>query len=259
MTTDPSIFKVNTAYNSIYIESDENCYTLRTAEQDLQSRVNRRNPEQLVLKNLRYLMGILLFLPAPENICLLGAGGGCLIHFLRHHYPDVHITAIDIDGELLEIMHRDMILPRADERLSYVIDDAAHYIDTCRDRFDLIIVDLFLGNRSPVWLLHTESMQKLRTMLRDSGGLSYNLVIDSERDFNQFYASLRRIFHRQTLCLPVEGLDNTIAFAFRQSPPVRDMTNNLKIANEFSNWQGMNYMEILSVIYGTNPTGQGVI
>lgn len=259
MTTDPSIFKVDTAYNSIFIESDEESWTLRTADRDLQSRINRQNPEQLALKNLCYSMGILLFLPAPESICLLGTGGGGLIHFLRHHYPASRINAVEIDGELLEIMHREMALPGADERLTYIIDDALHYIDNCRDQFDLIIVDLFLGNRSPAWLLQAGSMLKLYTMLNPQGGLSYNLVIDSETDFNEFYASLRRTFHQQTLCLPVEDLDNTIVFAFRQPPAERDMTAYMTLAYELGTRQGIDYMEILSAIYGTNPTGSGVI
>lgn len=259
MTTNPSIFKADTAYNAIFIDTDEHFWTLRTADQDLQSRINRRNPEQLTLKNLRYLMGILLFLPAPESICLLGTGGGGLIHFLRHHYPASRINAVEIDGELLEIMHREMALPEADERLTYIIDDALHYIDNCRDQFDLIIIDLFLGNRSPSWLLKAGSMQKLYAMLNRQGGLSYNLVIDSETDFNEFYASLKRSFHQQTLCLPVEDLDNTVAFAFRQPPVECDMASYMAIAYELGTRQDINYMEILSAIYGTNPTGPGVI
>ncbi len=259
MTTNPSIFKAETAYNTIFIDADEHFWTLRTADQDLQSRINRRNPEQLALKNLSYLMGVLLFMPTPKSICILGTGGGGLIHFLRHHYPQSHLTAVEIDGELLEIMHRDMALPEADGRLSYIIDDALHYIDNCRDQFDLIIVDLFLGNRSPSWLLQAGSMQKLYTMLSDKGGLSYNLVIDSETDFNAFYAGLRSRFHQQTLCLPVEDLDNTVAFAFRQPPAECDMASYMALAYDLGARQNINYMEILSVIYSTNPTGSGVI
>ena len=259
MTTDPSIFKADTAYNSIFVECDDKFWTLKTADQDLQSRINRQNPEQLILKNLRYLMGILLFLPAPKNICLLGTGGGALIHFLRHYYPQSPLTAIDIDGELLEIMHNKMDLPVADEKLRYIIDDAAHYIENCQDQFDLIIVDLFLGNHSPDWLLQSGSMRRLYAMLNDNGGLSYNLVIDSDSDFNEFYANLRRIFRQQTLSLPIEELDNTIAFAFRQPPPERNMTEYMALAYDLGAQQDINYMEILSVIYRTNPTGAGVI
>lgn len=259
MTTDPSIFKANTAYNSIFVECNDEFWTLRTAEQDLQSRINRQNPEQLILKNLQYLMGILLFLSTPKNICLLGTGGGALIHFLRHYYPGSQMTAIEIDGELLDIMHNKMALPVADVKLTYIIDDAAHYIENCQDQFDLIIVDLFLGNRSPDWLLQPDSIQRLYAMLSDNGGLSYNLVIDSENDFNEFYTSLQRIFHQQTICLPIEELDNTIALAFRHPPPERDMTANMALAYDLGAQQGINYMEILSVVYRTNPTGSGVI
>ncbi len=259
MTTNPSIFKADTAYNTLFIEADEQFWTLRTADQDLQSRVNRRNPEDLALKNLRYLMGILLFLSAPEKILLLGTAGGGLIHFLRHHYPTSRITAVEIDGKLLEIMHREMALPEADEKLTYVIEDARHYIDNYPDQFDLIIVDLFFGNRCPAWLLQAESMQKLYAMLNSPGGLAYNLVMDSESEFNEFCTKLGRNFHQQTLCLPVEDLDNTLAFAFRQPPAECDMSAYMETAYELGIRHDINYMEILSAIYASNPAGSGVI
>ena len=259
MKPKPPIFKAKTAYASLTIEQKGDLIYLRTDDNALQSVINRQNPERLELQNLHSLMGILLFLPVPEKICLLGTGGGGLIHFFRHHYRNSQVTAVEIDGELLEIMHERMNLPHPDERLTYIIDDARHYIDTNQQKYDLIITDLFLGNRSPDWLLQETSMQSLYSMLTHKGGLCYNLVIDDEDDFKAFYASLRQIFDQQTLCLPVAGLDNTIAFALRQRPPDCDMSEYMQKALELGEQHEISYLETLSAIYATNPSGSGII
>ena len=259
MKPDLSIFKAKTAYTSLSIEQQGEQLLLRTDGNALQSVIDRQSPQKLELKNLRSLMGMLLFLPAPENICLLGTGGGSLIHFLRHHYPQSPITAVEIDAELLEIMHSRMALPKADESLTYIIDDARHFIENNQQKFDIIIVDLFLGNQSPEWLLQKPSMQDLFSMLSSTGGLCYNLVIDSENDFNNFYSNLREVFHQATLCLPVEGLDNTIAFALRHQSGDCEMTEYMQKALELGDQHDINYMEVLSAIYATNPAGSGII
>ena len=95
-------------------------------------------------------------MPQPKRILLLGTGGGSLVHFLRHHYPHSHLTGVDIDGELLDLMHEKMHLPKADDHLTYVIDDAANYLHHCNQTFDLILVDIFIGDQSPDWLLSVD-------------------------------------------------------------------------------------------------------
>lgn len=219
----------------------------------------RKSPAQLVLKNLAYLTGILLFMPPPKSICMLGTAAGGLIHFFRHYYPESHITAVDIDGEMLDLMQQRMGLPPADQKLTYVIDDALHYLDNCKQQFDLILVDLFIGNKLPPWLLQTHSMQQIYSKLNNQGGVGYNLIIDSEQDFTRYYKNLRQVFAQQTLCLRVDELDNILAFAFRDASPAADMEQNITRASQLSEQLDNNYLEILSAIYATNPVGSGII
>lgn len=259
MGDETSLFKATTAYNSISIETSEDYWTLRTANNDIQSRINRKYPQRLALKNLLYLTGVLLFIPPPKTVCLLGTAGGGLVHFLKHHYSDCDITAVDVDGEMLDILKQHMALPAPDDQLTYVVDDALHFLDRCDQQFDLILVDLFLGNKPPHWLLQRHSMEHINAQLTSQGGVGYNLIIDNERGFTQFYKNLRSVFRQQTLCLRVEDLDNILAFAFRNPPPANNMQQNITTATQLGEKLEINYMEILSAIYDTNPTGAGVI
>ena len=258
MTSSPPTFKAQTTYNSISIRQTDSKVALYAGDA-LQSAIDLYCPHKLLLKNLAALMGILLFIPEPRGILVLGTAGGSLVHFFQYHYTQCNITNVEIDAELLEAMHHHMQLPLANDRLTYVIDDAEHYLQHCQQQFDLIIVDLFIGNQSPKWLLNAESMQMINRCLSDQGGVAYNLMIPSEHAFKQYYRDLRQVFDRRTLCLPVTDLDNTLAFAFRYEAPERDMGWYMQSALKLGEVHEINYMETLSTIYTTNPSGHGVI
>ena len=112
--------------------------------------------------NLQWMMVALLFYPNPQKVLMLGTAGGSLIHFLQHHYPDCHVTAVDLDAELLDILqHRD-ILPKASGKLDYVIDDAFSFLKSSEETFDLILVDLFITALSPRELIDPEITARTR-------------------------------------------------------------------------------------------------
>ena len=252
-------FKIETAQNTIDVCYHQERVELRSRDNSLQSVINLKNPQRLELKNLEHLMAVLLFIPDPERILMLGTAAGSLLYFLKYHYPHSDITAVDIDAELIEQLLNREILPPAQTGLNYVFDDAARFIKDCEQSYDLVIVDIFNGSQSPAWLLEKESVDKLCGLLTCRGALAYNLLIDSEHDFKRFYRNLRLVFDGQTLCLPVKGLENTIAYGIRSPQPARDMTQNIENANRMSQRLGFNLVSVLSVIYSTNPVGRGVI
>ena len=146
-------FKLETAYNRLNLYQQHDCFELRSEDNALQSRIDLARPHRLGLKNLEHLMAVLLFIPDPKSILLLGTAAGSLVHFLRHYLPQSPLTAVDIDTELVEKMLQMRILPAAGDGLTYVYTDARHYLTNCDDSYDLILVDIFNGAQSPAWLL----------------------------------------------------------------------------------------------------------
>lgn len=259
MEEDSKNFKIETPYNSINACFLQGCLELHSGDDSLQSVINLQDPHHLELKNLEHLVAVLLFIPEPSRILMLGTAAGSLLHFLRHYYPGSQITSVDIDGELIELMLKMKILPPAQAGLSYVYDDAAHFIRHCDQKYDLILIDIFSGAQSPAWLLEKNATDNLFRLLAERGALAYNLLIDSEHDFKRFYRELRLVFAEQTLCLPVQGLENTIAFGIRNPRPAVEMTQNMQQAIALSERLEIDFMQVLAVIYNTNPVGRGVI
>ncbi len=225
----------------------------------VQSAIVKSSPEKLVMQNLQYLMGILLFIDAPKNILLLGVGAGSLVHFLRFHFPASHITGIDLDAQLLQLAQRELLLPTADKNLSYVIADARQYIKDCDEQYDLIVVDIFDGSQTPQWVFSLEFTQKLQRCLNPRGALAYNLLINSERGFQQFYAQLRQLFRRQTLCLESEQYANILLYGLNFSAAAKSMGELLQMAQQAEQRFDLPFHQILSVIFSINPQGGGVI
>ncbi len=252
-------FKIETTYNRIDLFQQDGRLELRSQDNTLQSVIDLRNPHRLELRNLETLMSVLLFIPEPERILMLGTAAGSLLHFLRHYYPRASITALDIDVELVEKMLQMKFLPPASDGLTYVYDDASRFILASEQEYDLILSDVFTGAQSPAWLLEKKYIGGLYNRLSERGALAYNLLIDSEHDFKLFYRDLRLVFERQTLCLPVKGLENTIAFGIRQPLPKRDMGWYMQQAMTLSERLEIDFLKILSVIYNTNPVNAGVL
>lgn len=252
-------FKIETAHNCIDLCQLDGRLELRSKDNTLQSLIDLRNPHKLGLRNLEHLMSVLLFIPEPKRILMLGTAAGSLLHFLRHYFPQAEITALDIDAELVEKMLQMNFLPPAGSGLTYVYDDAARFILACDQEYDLILSDVFTGAQSPAWLLEKKYIGGLYNRLSERGALGYNLLIDSEHDFKLFYRDLRLVFNRQTLCLPVKGFENTIAFGIRHALPQRDMSWYMQQAMTLSERLEIDFLKILSVIYNTNPVNAGVL
>ena len=250
---------IETAHNSINLVYNRGLIELRGKNKSLHSVINLEKPHQLELKNLEYLMSVLMFISAPRRVLMLGTAAGSLLHFLRHYYPQADITAVDIDNDLITQLLDLDILPPADERLTYVCDDAARIIQNSEHRFDLVLVDIFNGPQSPSWLLEKSTLQELHNITSDNGALAFNLLIDSDHDFKLFYRDLRQLFKQQTLSLPVGSLENKIVYGIRATNLGNDMTSNMQTALELSAQLDMDFMPILSVIYNTNPVGEGLI
>ena len=256
----PENFKIRTAHNEFRVYRNQGLLELRARDSSLQSAIDTQNPHRLCLRNLEQLMTVMMFVPEPRNILLLGTAAGSLLHYLRHYLPATRLTAVDIDAELITQMRQLQVLPPADDRLEYVIADAAEYIAACRQSFDLVLVDLFNGSNSPAWLLQHESSDAIRQICSQRGAVSYNLLLASDYDFERFYRELRRIYGGLTLSLPVQGFENRIACAVRNREQGGvDMSLRLQQASGMAERLGLDFPRLLAVAYNTNPAGIGLL
>lgn len=85
----------------------------------------------------------------PKKILLLGLAGGTMLRILKKLLPDARITAVEIDGELVDIARHHMPWPA--DACEVVVGDAYRYLKRTRRRFDVVLDDVFLAGAEDVF------------------------------------------------------------------------------------------------------------
>jgi spermidine synthase len=77
-------------------------------------------------------------------------------------------------------------------KLHITLDDARHYLNRCKQRYDVVVLDAFLGDSSPSHLMTREAFTSIRKVLRPGGTLVINSFGDLETGRDFFTASLKK-------------------------------------------------------------------
>lgn len=104
----------------------------------------------------------------PQNILLLGLGGGSNAIYLHKKYPRAQITAVEIDPFMVEIANKYFKLNKKIPNLKVIIVDALDFInklslDDPRSMiYDLVLVDCFEGKWIPKKLEDLDFIGKVK-------------------------------------------------------------------------------------------------
>jgi len=110
-----------------------------------------------------------------SQILIFGVGGGTMFPMLHREYPDAHITAVDIDSEIIRI-NRKYFDGEERQYVTFVRDDAKRFVqdEYNRKRFDVIIIDLYIANDVPDFVTDTTFHASVKQMLTVRGVVLFN-------------------------------------------------------------------------------------
>jgi spermidine synthase len=134
-----------------------------------QSVVKPGDPDHLELAYAKVAMVALAIVEAPRRILVVGLGGGTLPSFLRKHYPEAEIDAVEIDPVVVEVA-RQFLGFREDPRMRAHVADGRRFVEAARPRsYDLVFLDAFGAERVPPHLATREFLQSVRRALAPGG------------------------------------------------------------------------------------------
>jgi spermidine synthase len=107
---------------------------------------------------------------------ILGLGGGTLARLLQARWGDLRMVGVDDNPSILETANAVGWLPPCG--LEIVVADAFDYVQTCRDSFDYIAVDLFRGERLAGRAFGKPFLKRVRELLEPHGRLAVNMFSD---------------------------------------------------------------------------------
>jgi spermidine synthase len=113
----------------------------------------------------------------PQSILMLGLAGGTAYRVLRHLLPECHLTAIDIDAEIIELARDHMDLDELG--IEVVTADAYAWLKKNKRKFDIVFDDIYLAGKTDVFrprVWNPELMVHLRRAVAPGGLLAVNLV-----------------------------------------------------------------------------------
>lgn len=149
----------------------------------------------------------------PQSILMLGLAGGTTFRGLRHLLPNATLTAVDIDAEIVSLAREHMHL---DELQCHIhIADAYQWVKTCKQKFDVVIDDVYLAGHHDVYRPGTwdlAALTRLRKLVAPGGILLTNLVRGAGHRTLQSH--IRKLFRENFPCVKEvrtpDGLNETL-------------------------------------------------
>ncbi|MFD6177001.1 MULTISPECIES: spermidine synthase [unclassified Isoptericola] len=139
------------------------------------SALDLADPGFLAFEYMQQIAAVLAGLPdGPLRVLHLGAAGCALARHVEHERPDSRQLGVDVDARLLELVRGWFALPRA-PRLRLRADDAGHALASLApESFDVVVRDVFAGDRTPDHLADAGFAAAAHRVLRPGGVLLAN-------------------------------------------------------------------------------------
>jgi len=222
-------FREDSAYHSIAVVEDEQTRYLRF-DSSFQSAMELSQPFVSPFAYLDYLSLTFAYKPEAQDVLVVGLGGGSAPKRFWRDFPDVDLTAVELDSAVVDVAYRWFALPR-DDRLEVVVEDGRQFLQRRDERWDVIVLDAYYADSLPFHLTTQEFLTLVRSRLKPGGIVVANIIGSvagpNSKLFRSFYKTYRSIFPSLAV-YPVdlsgdpESLRNIIVIAANAALPSRE-------------------------------------
>jgi spermidine synthase len=198
-----------------------------------QSHVDLDDPTHLLFEYIRRMAAAIdLVAPAGQPIRALHLGGGALTlpRYIAATRAGSAQRVVEIDGPLVELVRRELPLP-AKAAIRVRVGDAREALEGMRDAgYDLIVLDVFAGARTPAHLASVEFIRQVARVLAPAGRLIANIADGPPLRYARGQvATIRAALPEACLIADASVLrgrrfGNLVVIAGRTPPPIAEMT-----------------------------------
>lgn len=126
-----------------------------------------------------------------SKVLLLGLGAGSVIRILKDELEiNCHYTGVEADEAVLEIARKHFDLDKIGNLL-VVNNDAAEYIQLCNEKFDCIVIDLYIDDIVPAKFETRDFLNNVYHCLLPGGKVVFNKL----QKVNHDNSSARALIH----------------------------------------------------------------
>jgi spermidine synthase len=157
-----------------------------------QSEIDMNNRDELTASYSRHIMTSLPLVPRIQRILIVGLGGGCMQRFIHKLLPAARIETVELDPDIREVAARYFFF-KEDERQVVHIGDGRRFVESSKDRYDIIFLDAFSATSIPYHLATQEFLKAVKAHLAPDGVVCANLW-DGEADFPDMLKTYDSVF-----------------------------------------------------------------
>lgn len=168
----PVIFQTLDPEGEICVLDDGQRRMLAFGPGDEQSVCLKANPALLQLEYTQAMLLGLLFAP-PRKVLCLGLGAGSLVTSLQRHCKGIRITVVELRQSVIDAAYAYFYLPRS-RRIQMHCQDAATFLPTHREQYNLIFCDLYTAEGSSPLQSDQIFLQHCAARLQNNGLLVVN-------------------------------------------------------------------------------------
>ena len=116
-----------------------------------------------------------------DHILVLGVAGGSVIKTLVNEINfEGKITGVEIDNSVITIANKYFHLDQI-KNLEIIIDDAFEFVLKTKNKYDLVIIDVFQDTKMPNFLFETFFINRICYLLQPKGFILFNTMILNEK------------------------------------------------------------------------------
>ncbi|MBT6339703.1 MAG: fused MFS/spermidine synthase [Desulfobacula sp.] len=174
------VYEKESRYHYIRVVDDNSIRTLfftKGPGANRQSAIYLDSPDKHVFEYTQMVFASLAFVQKPQNILVIGLGGGIIPSTFAKHFPAAQIDIVEIDDEVVNVA-KDFFNFNPSSLSNTIVSDGRVYVHQAKNkglRYDIIVLDAFNGSYIPSHLTTKEFLQEVFSLLKNGGCVVSNI------------------------------------------------------------------------------------
>ncbi|EKE77881.1 spermidine synthase [Gallaecimonas xiamenensis] len=178
------------------VEADgRRCLVFAAIRGDQNQTCQYLDSDKLVFPYVRMTFAGLLLNPEPQQILMVGLGGGTVPALLHRLYPKASLDVVEIDPAVVKVAKAYFGFKEA-ANMQVTVSDARVFVKRAglkQAHYDLILLDAFNGDYIPEHLMTREFLEEVKALLSPAGVLVAN-TFSSSKLYHHESATYRAVF-----------------------------------------------------------------
>lgn len=132
-----------------------------------------------------------------QTVLVLGTGLGSAVNILHQRGMSPMMTLVEKDALICQWAQE--LLSNTADNFQLIHADAEEYISSCQQSFDLIIIDIFISQKVPEFVISQPFLNNCKSRLGNKGVLIFNYIIQDKTHWSIASENLKSLFSEVTV------------------------------------------------------------